>query len=208
MNLVFMKFYGLGVSRFSLVLTCCLLSNVSLAQEVVVEEFVPGTTISSASVNSNFEKLAEKANSNGSRISSVEDGVSSIEAAISSKTLNWLGYTTAPFDPYGDYSGVVNGYTLSVHCKSEFGPTASVASDLDLEVVIRTSGDFTPPSDGAYVFYRGTMPRTNDDLDRFNPFLVNGPLQVGGESKIYPSGLINRWEVNGEVMPVACVSLD
>lgn len=208
MNLVFMKFYSLGAARLSVVFTFFLLNNLSLAQEVVVEEFTPGTTISSASVNSNFGKLAEKANTNGSRISSVEAGVSSIEAAIASKTLNWLGYTTTPFDSEGDYDYVTNGYTLSAHCKSEFGPTASVASDLDLEVFIRTTGDFTPPSDGAYVLYRGTIPNHDNIYTAINPYFMYGPLNIGGEAKLYPSGLISSWETNREIMPVACVSLD
>lgn len=208
MMLVFMKFHSSVVARWRLVLTCCLLSNLSLAQEVVVEEFTPGTTISSASVNSNFGKLADKANDNGGRISSVEDGVSSIEAAIASKTLSWLGYTTTPFDSEGDYATVTSGYTLSAHCKSEFGPTASVASDLDLEVVIRTTGDFTPPPDGAYVLFRGTIPDPINILQAYNPYFLNGPIGIGGETKLYPNGIISRWETNREIMPVACVSLD
>ena len=205
MNLVFMKFYSLGVARFSLVLTCCLLNNVSLAQEVIVEEFVPGTTISSASVNSNFGKLAEKANSNDSRISSVEEGVSSIEAAITPKTLRWLGYTTTPFDSETDYSYATNGYTLSQHCKSEFGPTASVATDLDLEVTIRTTDDFTPPTDGAYVLVIGVP---EGGTWRRNPYIGGDNSVPGVENRIFPTGQVGRWLVNREILPVACVSLD
>ena len=203
-----MKFISQDAARCSAIFMCLLLNSVSLAQEVVVEEFVPGTTISSASVNSNFGKLADKANDNGGRISSVEEGVSSIEAAIASKTLSWLGYTTTPFDSEGDYAYVTNGYTLSAHCKSEFGPTASVASDLDLEVVIRTTGDFTPPPDGAYVLFRGTIPDPTNIYRAYNPYFLYGPIGIGGETKLYPNGIISGWETNREIMPVACVSLD
>ena len=130
-----------------------LLASVSSAQdEVVVEEFTPGTTISSASVNSKFNMLANKTNDNGSRISSMEGSISSMTATLS-RNLVWLGYTS---EPYASEGLIMNLYGLSSHCKSEFGPTSFVASDLDLEVIIKTSGDFAPPADKAHVLVIGT----------------------------------------------------
>ena len=67
-----MRIIRFGPLRWSAVSTWVLLCNVSLAQNVVVEEFTLGTTISSASVNSNFGKLADKANDNATRLGAAE----------------------------------------------------------------------------------------------------------------------------------------
>ena len=78
-----MKVRNAPILRYSIFLMSLLLASVSSAQdEVVVEEFTPGTTISSASVNSNFTKLANKTNDNGSRISSMEGSISSMTATL------------------------------------------------------------------------------------------------------------------------------
>ena len=186
--------------RCGIVLVSLLLASVSSAQEVVVEEFMTGTTISSASVNSNFTKLADKANDNGSRISSMEGSISSINATQSGY-LTWSGYTAAP-------ATALSFYELSYHCKSEFGPTSFVASDLDLEVVIRTSADFTPPAEFAHLFVIGkTENGTGSSVSNY--YFTGSPLTRGGGNSVLNSSvriidvtpLFDRY-------PVACVSFN
>ena len=106
-----------------------------LAQDVTVQSFTSGTTISSSAVNQNFSALANKGNNNALRIQSLEN-------ATGGQQYQWLGYTSANFDSEGDYGSQVSGYHLSKHCKAEFGPTAFVASDLAIESVIKSSDDF------------------------------------------------------------------
>lgn len=167
-----------------------------LAQDVTVQSFTSGTTISSSAVNQNFSALANKGNNNALRIQSLEN-------ATGGQQYQWLGYTSANFDSEGDYGSQVSGYHLSKHCKAEFGPTAFVASDLAIESVIKSSDDFSPPAMGAYVIFNGRLEYGNAV---YNPFFSNSSVDPGTEKTLYPSGRIAGWETNRPLIPVACVS--
>lgn len=177
-------------------------SGFTLGQDVVVEEFTPGVVVSSASVNSNFGKLADKTNDNGTRLSTVEGNVSSISSAMTARRLRWMGYTTQPFDADTNYLATLNGYTLSAHCKTEFGSAAFVASDLDLEEIIRTD-DFVLPSDGAYILFFGDGRQDGSPRSAF--FDVS--KSSGPETMLQSNGRISSAS-RANMLPAACVAYD
>ena len=198
--------------RWSVVSACLLLCNVSLAQNVVVEEFTPGTTISSASVNSNFGKLADKANDNATRLGAAESDIAAMVSASTGKQYVWLGYTAIPFDAENDYDYTNNGLTLSVHCKSEFGPDAFVATDIAIQSVVMSGGDFTAPEDKAWYMFLGasnswTFSNSAGRSSRKNYFFGDVYNLQPGYSVITSKLRVENAVNYQDVWPVACVAL-
>lgn len=188
----------LSFFRWSVVSACLLLCNVSLAQDVVVEEFTPGTTISSASVNSNFGKLADKANDNATRLGTAESDIAAMVSASTGKQYVWLGYTTVPYDAEADYANRNNGILLSLHCKSEFGPDAFVASEVAIQNIIMTGNDFFLPQDIAWL----TVLKPNAGSLFFGEGgLTSGYAAISSNGQIYPG------QNPQSIWPVACVAL-
>ena len=60
------------MQRILLTLIITLVAGSAVADEISVTEFVPGTTISSADMNQNFQTLVDESNENDSRISALE----------------------------------------------------------------------------------------------------------------------------------------
>jgi hypothetical protein len=116
-------------------------SNLAQADEISVKEFSAGTVISSADVNSNFDILAKESNENDARLTSLEGA--EVAVGSSTRTLVFAGYTNAEFvrDNYGSSA---NFYTTSLHCKQEFGDSASILTTSQLVHFIQSGNTFTP----------------------------------------------------------------
>jgi hypothetical protein len=184
------------------------------ADEIFVEEFVSGTIISSADVNSNFDTLAKESNENDARISAIEASpVLNTDAASSGFIFD--GYTTQAF-ARSAYGETLNFYTLSNHCKQEFGPSSFVLTTRILTSLITQSDTFTPPSadpafiiwdSGRTVYYdRGTSSEQVAIVD--NIWSGNGQ-QAFGPASISPNGRLGTiYQMGTDENPssVACAS--
>ena len=205
-----MKFMPHRILRLYTIFACLSLATVSVAQEVVVEEFTPGTTISSADVNNNFGKLANKANDNATRLVAAEAGIAALTGASTDKQVVWLGYTAVPYDAENDYANVNNGITLSMHCKSEFGGDAFVATDIGIQNLIMTGNDFAPPEDKAWLIFVGaynawSFRNSSGESARENYFYTESTVSPG--FVLITSRSTLESELRNGVWPVACIAL-
>ena len=123
-------------------------ATTGVADTIAVDDFTPGTTISSSAMNSNFGTLVSESNENDARIAANEQSLSALTTSVNGDEYQWLGYTTEVFPQDGSYR--VNGWNLSNHCKSQFGVNASVANLDILERLLR-SGSVAAPSSDAWV---------------------------------------------------------
>ena len=206
-----MKFMPLRLLRLYAIFACLLLASVSMAQEVVVEEFTPGTTISSAGVNNNFGKLANKANDNATQLVAAEAGIAALTGTSTDKQVVWLGYTAVPFDAETDYTYVTNGITLSMHCKSEFGVDAFVATDVGIQNLVMMGNDFAPPEDRAYFIFVGaynawSFSNSRGSSSRENYF-YGGNTVSPGPQLINSKSSFETVPNDQRVLPVACIAL-
>lgn len=135
---------------------------------------------------------------------------------FSSETLlqgyQWLGYTSIAFDR-ANYGFQTNFYTLSLHCRSEFGAGAQVATNSALHSLVKLSNSFSPPqnSDSAYIYFdsgavipihtassSGVVSRLHDLFFEIS-WAGNNPLILA-----MPSGNFSQGS-DTLTIPVACV---
>lgn len=96
------------VKKLVLVFASTVLLAPVLADDISVNEFVPGTIISSADMNENFDTLVEESNENDDRITVLENATSSSSAAVGAMRV-WV-----------DATGAVLGYVNGIYERGAF----------------------------------------------------------------------------------------
>ena len=191
-------------------------NTLSFADEIAVTEFTAGTVISSSAVNSNFDTLANESNENDARISALEDNPI-LSANPSVAGFNFQGYTTQNFSR-DNYGFVTNFYTLSQHCKQEFGADSFVLTSSILTQLISSGDSFIAPTSetalmifdtGKYVVtHSGST--SNSYARMIEPYYGEGVAYgvLSGPATVYATGAVGTAVCGYEEKPcpVACVA--